>query len=239
MSKSIGGATLWARQTIDSDIFLWKPAEWFKIWFYIVSKVNHADSKQFKRGQGFFKYEWIQDHCHVSYAQVDHCLRWLREVGQVSGQKARRGIFITVLQYDLYQTVETYKSDTESEIKAIQKRDSINKNDKNKIQGETILETFNQVRGTKYKVVPSTNLSYWLSRYSLEEILTAIKNIPHDDFWSDKMTPEILFRKRNQRGEEVDYIGKLMNVKRKTDLPKGYKFATTTHAESQPSINQN
>ena len=35
MAKVNGGATLWARQTIESEIFFWKPAGWFKIWFFI------------------------------------------------------------------------------------------------------------------------------------------------------------------------------------------------------------
>ena len=59
MSKIDGGATLWARQTIDSKIFFDKPHVWFKIWFYLVNKVNHKDNKQFARGSCFMKYEWI------------------------------------------------------------------------------------------------------------------------------------------------------------------------------------
>ena len=49
-------------------------------------------------------------------------------------QKATRGMVVTILNYDYFQTLENYKSDTESDIKAKQKRnrsDTINKNDKN------------------------------------------------------------------------------------------------------------
>ena len=45
-----GGATIWARKTIYSDIFTDKPDKWFKIWFYIINKVHWKDSKKYKRG---------------------------------------------------------------------------------------------------------------------------------------------------------------------------------------------
>ena len=138
MAKVSGGATIWARQTLESEIFYKKPAEWFKIWFYIINKVNHTENKQFKRGQGFFKYEWIAESCAVSKTQIDHCLRWLKVAKQIATQKATRGLVITVLNYDTYQSLQTYKSDTKSDTKseteAKQKRnrsDTINKNDKN------------------------------------------------------------------------------------------------------------
>ena len=59
MTKINGGATLWARQTIDSDIFYNKPDKWFKIWFYLINEVNHKDNKLFPRGSCFMKYDWI------------------------------------------------------------------------------------------------------------------------------------------------------------------------------------
>jgi len=46
-----GGATLWARQTVDSEIFYDKPDKWFKIWFYLVNKVNWKDDKKHERGE--------------------------------------------------------------------------------------------------------------------------------------------------------------------------------------------
>ena len=59
------------------------------------------------------------------------------------------------------------------------------------------------------------NYAYWLSVYSNEEIETAIRNIPNDKFWKDKITPTILFRQKNSNKEPVDYIGGLLNQKSK------------------------
>ena len=53
MSKIDGGATLWARQTLESDIFYNKPHVWFKIWFYLINEANHKENKQFNRGSCF------------------------------------------------------------------------------------------------------------------------------------------------------------------------------------------
>ena len=101
--------TFWAKQTLESEIFCKKHAEWFKIWFYIVNKVNHIETKDFKRGQGFFKYEWIVESCDTSKMRIDHCIRWLKVTKQIATQKATRGFVITVLNYDTYQSLQTYK----------------------------------------------------------------------------------------------------------------------------------
>jgi hypothetical protein len=130
------GATIWARKTIESDIFHKKPHGWFKVWFIIVTKANHKDTKEFKRGQCFLKYSWIQDWGGLTATEIDHCIRFLKSAKQIATQKATRGFIVTVLNYDLYQNLSTYKSDTksetESDLKAKQKRnrsDTIYNND--------------------------------------------------------------------------------------------------------------
>lgn len=135
--KIDGGATIWARQIIESEIFFNKPDKWFKIWFYLVNRANHKDCKQFKRGACFMKYEWIAEATKATRNEVDHCIRWLKSAKQIATQKATRGFIVNVLNYDKFQTLEHYKSDSKSdaigEVKAIQKRHYKQecKNDKN------------------------------------------------------------------------------------------------------------
>jgi len=138
MSKIDGGATLWARQTIDSDIFYNKPDKWFKIWFYLINEVNHKDNRQFKRGSCFMRYEWIMEKTKANKNEIDHCIRWLKSATMIATRKATRGFTLNILNYNGYQSLENYKSDTKSdsksEMKAKQKRnesDTINKNDNN------------------------------------------------------------------------------------------------------------
>jgi len=137
MTKINGGATLWARKTLNSDIFFNKPDKWFKIWFYFINKVNHKDNKQFARGSCFMKYEWIMEKTKATKNEVDHCIRWLKSATMITTRKATRGFIIKVNNYNGYQRLENYKSDSKSDsksdLKAKQKRnksDTINKNGK-------------------------------------------------------------------------------------------------------------
>ena len=125
-NKIDGGAFSWARQTIESEIFYKKPDKWFKIWFYLVSKAKWKDGKQFKRGQCFMKYEWITEATGANRNQIDHCIRWLKSATQIATAKATRGFILTICNYNTYQNLENYKSDTKSDsksdLKATQKR---------------------------------------------------------------------------------------------------------------------
>jgi len=137
MSKIDGGATLWARQTIESDIFYNKPHAWFKIWFYLVNKANHKDNKLFKRGTCFMKYEWIMEKTKATSSQIKHCIEYLKHARQIATQKKTRGLLVTIIKYDFYQTLNNYyyaESQTERKTKGKQKENkshTINKNDKN------------------------------------------------------------------------------------------------------------
>jgi len=131
MTKINGGATLWARQTIDSDIFYNKPDKWFKIWFYLINEVNHKDNKQFKRGSCFMKYDWIMGKTRATKNQVKHCIEFLKKDKMLATQKATRGFIVKVNKYNDYQTLDSYKKPQEKESKrnteGTQKPHSLNK----------------------------------------------------------------------------------------------------------------
>ena len=105
MERIIGGANLWARKTIESEIFTNKPDVWFKIWFYLVSKANYKDCGKFKRGQCFMKYQWIEEATKATHNQVKHCVEYLKYATQIATQKSTRGMKITIINYDFYQTL--------------------------------------------------------------------------------------------------------------------------------------
>ena len=114
------GATIWARQTMDSEIYQ-KPDKWFKIWFYIVSRVNHKAKGKFKRGQCFMKYQDIIDTTGATKDQVKHCIEFLKCSHMIATQKATRGMIVTVLNYDTYQSLSNYESHGGNRNKATQK----------------------------------------------------------------------------------------------------------------------
>ena len=128
------GATNWARATLESDIFFKKPDKWFKIWFFIINRVNHKKNKQFDRGECLTSYLEINSYTGATKNQIDHFIRWSKKEGMLATRKATRGFRVNVLKYNKYQSLSNYKCDTKSDLKAKQKRnksDTIKKNVKN------------------------------------------------------------------------------------------------------------
>ncbi len=115
------GAVIWARQTIDSAIFK-KPDKWFKIWFFMVCKANHKETKQFKRGQCFLSYALIMDGTGCTKSVIDHAIRWLKRCQMLVTTKATRGFIVTIVNYDTYQNLDNYSGDTKSDTPATEKR---------------------------------------------------------------------------------------------------------------------
>ena len=140
MKRIKGGATIWARQTIESDIFYWKPDKWFKIWFFIVNKMNHQDTRLFVRGTNFTTYDEISKYTKATKNQIDSFVRFAKEQRMMTTHKTTRGMVVTVINYAIYQDLKNYKTDTETETQPKHNRnttDTINKNDKNdKLLGE-------------------------------------------------------------------------------------------------------
>ena len=118
-----GGAILLARQVFESDIFVYKPAIWFKIWVYILGHVFWKEKGRLKRGQGYFTYKKMMDATGATRDQVKHLLGYLREVSMVHTQKAPHGLVLTVLNYDRYQDFNSYSSPNKSPTEALSKPD--------------------------------------------------------------------------------------------------------------------
>lgn len=110
--RDLKGSAQWARQTLESDVFLNKPPEWFKIWFCIVQLANFKDTKQFKRGQFFIRGSELQEITRTTPDQIKKFLQYARRSHMIRTERSSRGMLITVLNYDKYQTF-TSKSSTE------------------------------------------------------------------------------------------------------------------------------
>ena len=108
-----GGFTIWSRQTMDSDIFKKCPDIWFKIWFFLVNRVNFEDNKWFKKGVGFLKYDQILESTGATKGQIQSFLRWAKQSRMISTQKSTRGMTVEVLNYEFFQTASNYEIHTE------------------------------------------------------------------------------------------------------------------------------
>lgn len=85
---------------------------------------------------------------------------------------------------------------------------------------EDIISEWNSIHDTNYRAISGLLGNYAAARksYSVEEIKQAVRNIKNHSFWKDKMTPTILFRKKNPQGEPVDYVGALLSHKEKSSF---------------------
>ncbi len=119
------GFVLKARKIEDSAIAHASPCT-RELWDLILRKANYHDRKcgktTIKRGQWLTTYEEIQDLLHwrvgfrkvvYSWHQIEAAMKYMRSGSMVTTAKATRGLFITILNYDLYQRLESYERHNE------------------------------------------------------------------------------------------------------------------------------
>ncbi|HOE16634.1 MAG TPA: hypothetical protein PLX02_04040 [Syntrophorhabdaceae bacterium] len=101
-----------------------------EIFDYLLGQANYQDRQSsgrlIKRGQCFRTYEDIQEALvwYVGYrkmrytkSQVEAALKWLRKHNVITTAKTTRGMIITVLNYDYYQTPANYENHGEDQKK--------------------------------------------------------------------------------------------------------------------------
>lgn len=152
-----GGYILIARKIVDSEIFD-KPPLYSKVWLYLLSRAQHKDYKQLKRGQLWTSIPEIQAACSwkVGYRvekptkkEVFGVLNWLRKPSEevcegnttgtmIETTKGTQGMLVTISNYDFYQSPKNYEGNGEgnNDFYAKEQRrgrqgNNINKNVKN------------------------------------------------------------------------------------------------------------
>ena len=192
------GATIWARQTIDSDVFYYKPAMWFKIWFYIVNKVSHKNTKLFKRGEAIIRYKDIMRDCKTSKRVVEGFMRWAEKETMLVTKKTTRGRKRFVVGYGKFQDLNNYKETgegtrevTKRRLKGDLKGVSIYKNEKNVKNEKNEKE--------KKKITKKKKIKYldfvFLSEIEKEKLITR---------FGDKIITEYINRLNNYIGAKGD-----------------------------------
>jgi len=107
-----GGAILLARQIIDSEIFKEKPADWLKIWLYILCRVNWYPVSNYDVGEAFLTVQGIADATNTSKDQVKRALIYLRKTHALRTTKSTRGFKVKVVNYSRFQDKNSYKKPT-------------------------------------------------------------------------------------------------------------------------------
>ena len=224
------GYTIWARETMKSEIFYKKPCSWFKIWFYLVSEASHADDKRYKRGACFVEYPEVSKATGVTIDVVKKSVAWMREAGMVSTKRSTRGVNIFITNYSHYQNPENYKYNIEAPDEALDwheadtkaapdKHPDIqqwNNDNKEKMKdsfrpsGEANLrsidsgETNGEYEDYDEDDEDGENEEYIPSDDEVDEVIQFFNNVVPDDFVDDKNT-----HNREQTREAVRTLLKL------------------------------
>lgn len=201
--------------------------EWYddinatRLFIHLLLTVNYEAKKwhgmTIERGQIVTSIAHLSEETSLTIKQVRLSLEKLKKGEQIVTKGANRFTLITCVKYDDYQTINTEranKGQTEGQTKGKQRATTKEvkeiKEVKNTYIGELpeLLSFYNEVFQTNLTSTKGfeNNYLYWRDVHDIEKIKTAIENARRDKFWHDKMTLAILFRKKNQRGENVDWI---------------------------------
>ena len=116
-----GGFVLLARKTLESDLMVMNPLA-FKLFFWMILKANFKDRDKLKRGQILTTIEEMREAGSYligyrkekpSRDQIRSCYEALAKATMIATTKTTRGMVITILNYDRYQTPANYEAHTE------------------------------------------------------------------------------------------------------------------------------
>jgi hypothetical protein len=147
------GAFVISRSLFESDLWM-KPPEYSKLWLYIIGMANHEPKTyrgySISRGQHFCTYDDLSEQLvyYIGYrpnkpneSTTKRILKYFRDTGRITTTKELRGVLITVINYDKYQSLSNYERTNESTIGETDKKPKTNgthpsnnknvKNDKN------------------------------------------------------------------------------------------------------------
>lgn len=113
-----GGYILLARKIIESELMN-KPPHYLKLWIWMLGKAFWRDGDQLKRGQLLTTIEEMRDaggyyvgarRRLLTRDEVRSCYEAFSKATMITTAKTTRGMVITILNYDLYQSVSSYES---------------------------------------------------------------------------------------------------------------------------------
>jgi len=116
-----GGFVLLARRTLESDLMTMNPLA-FKLFFWMVLRSNFKDRDKLKRGQLLTSIEEMREagsykagyrNIKPSKMQIRTAYEALKNNTMISTAKTTRGMVITIINYDKYQTPANYEQHTE------------------------------------------------------------------------------------------------------------------------------
>jgi hypothetical protein len=188
-----GGAFQVARKMFESELWLSKPSTWKIIWIYILGRVNHKEDSTCDRGEGFF--QWTKEikliGNDITPDMIKKATNYFRGVEMISTKRSTRGVHIKVINYNIYQTLDSYISTKKALRKHLESTtiDKNVKNEKNTLEGQApqyeivkVIDSFKEVNPAFGKWYGNTNqrnaITRMIETHTLEKVLRVIAILP-------------------------------------------------------------
>jgi len=207
--------------------------EWFQnsqmlhLFIHLLLKANHADRKwqgiTVKRGQLVTGRKKLSAETGISEPIIRKCLSNLKKSGEIDKKSTNKYTIITICNYDNYQNVisETNhqmnhqianKKPSEHHQKATNKNVNNNKNVKERIYSDEILNFYNEIinlfpertrpknDSTRSKWLETVSKLQSIEKYSLLEIKKIIKFTRKHSCWAKNILSLNKLRNKNKEG---------------------------------------
>jgi len=170
-----------------------------------------------KRGSFITSLANLSEETGLTVQQTRSTLNKLISTHEITKQTTPHYTRITVNNYDEYQTnnkpnnkqatnkQQTSNKQVTTTIEYIEGIEGVEYIDKDLLSLVELYNNLFQKNVRSYKGFEA-NYQYWKDIHSLDKMKIALQNARLDKFWKNKMTLTILFRRKNTRGENVDYI---------------------------------
>lgn len=181
----------------------------FRVFLHLLLKANHREGKWqgvvIKRGQLITSYSHVSEQLSNRFSktspqQVRTTLYKLKSTGEITVKTTNKYSVITINNYDEYQSDNRREvRQTTGKQQANNRQVTTNNNENNKdnenkryntvpAKADTslYLDTFNQLTGRNFEVTlgRTTKLKKRLKTYTMDQILTALRNMVSDPFYT-------------------------------------------------------
>lgn len=169
--KALEGYVKLYRCILYSDIWD-KPAEYLKIFIYLLLKVNHKKHK-LERGANIFNFaDEFKNIPHVTKSQIYNFLRWAKseDVNMITAHKTTRGVILKLNAYELWQDFDYTELQKACNTSATQIQHDIQEHE-NVINSSTLVDV-----DLKNKIVCGSHKNVVITFKQYESFINKITN---------------------------------------------------------------
>ena len=106
-----GGGFIVARKLFNSELWLYKPASWIKLWLYILGRVSYETKGKLAKGEGFFMFskEYREIGQDITIDIIKKASSYFRRTAMISTRRSTRGMYIKVNNYAKYNSFKSHQ----------------------------------------------------------------------------------------------------------------------------------